>query len=195
MEIITKQYKIFEFDELTDEIKQKVIEKNYDINVELSNWYEFVIYNFREEIKEKYGLDFDDDIYFDIEYRDRHLCFKKIWIDNINKFIKGFKKDNIGKKDIDFSYKIARALRNDEIIINFENNREHTNISYNDYSKNNLTNKYNYLDDLQSWFNDNIINELLKRLTNEYEYLTSEESIIDTIKANEYKFLENGDIF
>jgi hypothetical protein len=195
METITKQYEVFEFDELTDDVKQKVIEKYYDINVDFSDWYEFVIDDFKEQIKEKYGLDFDKEVYFDIEYRYRHLCFNKIWIDDIKKFIKGFKKDKIAKGDINFSYKIAKALKQEEIIISFENHREHTSINYSDYSKNAITDKYKYLDDLQDWFNDNVVNALLKRLTDEYEYLTSKESIIDTIKANEFKFLSDGERF
>ena len=111
MQTITKEYKVFEFDELSDDVKQKVIEKYYDINVDFSDWYEFVIDDFKEQIKEKYGLDFDKEVYFDIEYRNRNLYFKKIWIDDIKKFIKGFKKDKIAKGDINFSYKIAKALK------------------------------------------------------------------------------------
>jgi hypothetical protein len=194
MELITKQYKVLEFDELSEDTKQKVIEENYGINTEYYDWYEFATDDFKEQIKEKYGLEFDK-VYFDIEYRNRHLYFNKIYISDIKKFIKGFKRDKISKGDVNFSHKIAKALREDEIIIGFENYREHTSISYNDYTKNSITDKYKYLEDLQDWFNDNVVKELLKRLTDEYEYLTSKESIIDTIKANDFKFLENGERF
>jgi len=198
MNTITKQFDVYEFDELSDESKEKVLQKFYEINVDYGEWYEFTLDDFREMIKKEYGLDFDK-VYFNLEYRYRTLNFDKIWIDNIDKFIKGFKKDKIGKKDINFSYKIARALREGEITISFDNSYRcgegYTTISYSDYTDKGITDKYSYLEDLQEWFNDIIVSKLLGRLTEEYEYLTSQEQIIETIKANEYKFLENGEVF
>ncbi|NMB83292.1 MAG: hypothetical protein GYA14_15900 [Ignavibacteria bacterium] len=42
---------------------------------------------------------------------------------------------------------------------------------------------------------DELNNWLYRRLEQEYEYLTSEEAIIDTIEANEYYFTEDGKIY
>ena len=36
---------------------------------------------------------------------------------------------------------------------------------------------------------------IYRSLSKEYDYQTSEEAILDTIKANEYTFLEDGSIF
>jgi hypothetical protein len=41
---------------------------------------------------------------------------------------------------------------------------------------------------------DNMLGEMLKQLRRSYDYLTSREAIIDTIKANEWMFTENGKI-
>lgn len=46
---------------------------------------------------------------------------------------------------------------------------------------------------IEDFFN-NIKNEFFTILCNEYDYLTSREAIIETIKANEYEFLESGDL-
>jgi hypothetical protein len=49
-------------------------------------------------------------------------------------------------------------------------------------------------DELDDEFLSDIEDEYLSMLNREYEYLTSEESIIETIEANEYNFLENGEL-
>jgi hypothetical protein len=198
MQTITKQYKVFDFNELNEDIQEKVVNENYEINVDYE-WYKFCVEDFKEYLKKNYGLEFDK-VYFNLEYRYRHLSFDKICIADINKFIKGFKKDNIAKSDKNFSYKITKLLRNDEIRITFDKQyyaggKEKNIISYSDYSKNAITDKYKYLEGLQEWFNEKIIEELLKILSEEFEYLTSKESIVDTINANEFKFLENGERF
>ena len=37
-----------------------------------------------------------------------------------------------------------------------------------------------------------LLNDYLSLLSNEYEYLISDEAIKETITANEYEFYENG---
>jgi len=49
-------------------------------------------------------------------------------------------------------------------------------------------------DDLSADFRRALSEEFLSMLRNEYEYLTSEAAIIETIEANAYMFTENGDI-
>lgn len=48
-------------------------------------------------------------------------------------------------------------------------------------------------DELESDFKDDLLEEYLSILKNEYEYLTSDECIDETIIANEYDFTENGE--
>jgi hypothetical protein len=50
------------------------------------------------------------------------------------------------------------------------------------------------LDDIENDFLSNILSDYLTMLTKEYEYKTSEESIIETIKANSYEFDEDGNL-
>lgn len=50
------------------------------------------------------------------------------------------------------------------------------------------------LEDLDSEFLNSICEYYLLILTNEYEYLTSEEAIKETIEANEWEFTEQGNI-
>ncbi len=98
METITRDFKVFDFSELSEEAKEKVIEHFYDFNVNF-DWWEFVVEGFKEKLKQDYGLEFDK-IFFDIEYRYRHLFFNKIWIEDTKQFIKGFKKENYKDKNL-----------------------------------------------------------------------------------------------
>jgi hypothetical protein len=51
------------------------------------------------------------------------------------------------------------------------------------------------LDELNAEFQRALGEEYLSILRKEYEYLTSEEAIIETIQANEYEFTEDGKMF
>jgi hypothetical protein len=50
------------------------------------------------------------------------------------------------------------------------------------------------LDDLDSAFHYDILEEYLSLLSKKYKYLTSRESIEESIEANEYEFTEKGDL-
>lgn len=54
---------------------------------------------------------------------------------------------------------------------------------------------YDELHDLIETFTKELGQAYLSMLRSEYEYLMSEESIIETIEANEYEFTEDGKIY
>lgn len=51
------------------------------------------------------------------------------------------------------------------------------------------------MQDIEDEFLKSLCEDYSIMLQNEYEYLTSEESIIESIEANEYDFTENGELF
>lgn len=48
------------------------------------------------------------------------------------------------------------------------------------------------LDDLESEYHETLNEAMLQFLRDEYEYLTSDEAVIDSIEANKYEFTEDG---
>jgi hypothetical protein len=48
------------------------------------------------------------------------------------------------------------------------------------------------LDDLESEYHHDINQEMLKMLRDEYEYLISDEAVIESIEMNNYEFTEDG---
>jgi hypothetical protein len=50
------------------------------------------------------------------------------------------------------------------------------------------------LNDLEVNYHHDINQEMLKMLREEYEYLTSDEAVIESIEINNYEFTEDGKI-
>ena len=198
MRIIVTETKAYKFNELSEDAKEKAIQNLYDINVDYE-WYEFEIDDFKEEIS-KYGIDFDEKkVYFSLD-RDNYLYFDKAWISDKKLLLKKLKKD----WDIK-SWDYKKVLKHiDEIEFTIDKNlyggsSGRNNVNIDDYSEANKLNLFisDYLikyGDIDNWFYTEITQELKVRLNKSYDYLTSEESIIETIETNDYEFTEEGEL-
>jgi len=145
----TIELKAYEFSELNEKAKDKVLQEYCSLNVDNDWWWEFCYEDFNT-----LGLKVNS---FDI-YRQTI--------------------------DIEFKNDIKEFCNN---IVNSWNDTDMLNIC-NDYLANgNNTNKEN-----ESYYKKLIAEEVLTSLTNEYDYLISEEAVIERIEANEYYFNEEG---
>lgn len=187
MELIIKEYKIYNFNELTETAKEKALNhfRNNDLNYE---WYDFLIENFKEELGEK-GISFKN-CYFEF-YRNNDLYFTDVDINDLNKFVKTL--------PLKLNKVILNSLLGGEInlFIKESNERNYFDLEDNTdlkLTENNRIKLHIDLDKLTEWFKDYCYS-CLKRLYEEYNYLMSDKAIMETIECNEYKFLENGDLF
>ena len=145
----TIELKAYEFSELNEKAKDKVLQEYCSLNVDDDWWWEFCYEDFNT-----LGLKVNS---FDI-YRQTI--------------------------DIEFKNDIKEFCNN---IVNSWNDTDMLNIC-NDYLANgNNTNKEN-----ESYYKKLIAEEVLTSLTNEYDYLISEEAVIERIEANEYYFNKEG---
>jgi hypothetical protein len=187
MRIIRREYEVYPFNELSDEAKQKAIERYGNINVDYSWWEMDCIY---QEMAKDYGLEINmGEVCFDLD-RDNYLYFetynhggKDNWITGI--YIADYKKF-CKKAGVRYTKKIKED--------NFSINHKH----YGGGSGKNYIDSYD-LDEkteekLQACL-DEFIDKVLSGLKEEYNHLTSEEAIIDTIESNEFEFLESGERF
>lgn len=184
MENITRKYKVYEFDELKKEIQEKVISEHFDFNVNSDYWIEDLREEFKEKLKD-YGLSCNT-FYWDIYSKGQFFLMDKVIIEDEKKFLNQVLSIQ-AKKDL-----MLNELQEDE-----EEELISIRIGQNSYS--------NFVEncegiDRQTEENINelledINRDFLKRVYQEYDYLTSEESIKDSLKANDYKFLENGEVF
>ncbi len=190
--------------ELKGDALQKVLEKNNYINVEDSDW------AYRDEapfldIKE-FGLEVDEKrMCWNLEHPYRQLFFDNahdgsgntqigIWIADLDKLVKRL------KKDLKLSAQIVKAMKDGEIELSFGTQLfgggdGKTYFEYEDRTENEIVEKYKLnLDEiLQNWFEDEVVKHLLNSFQRDYDYLTSEKAIVESLDANELLFSVEGE--
>jgi hypothetical protein len=194
--------KVYTFDELSDEAKEKAIEKLSDINtddewwydeglIELSSkemkdrhiklsdkWYE-IYANIKGEYPAYTGLFEWEKIYFDID-RNSFLQFVGLRVsddDTFRKFLR-IPKKLWGYCAYSFNC-IPSRNGNTKLVIETQDNGDFT------------PKQQEIIDRAIEIFSDKV-NEGLSNLRKNFEYLNSREAIIETIKSNDYEFTENG---
>ena len=174
MKTITTKTDVYKFDELPDDVKEKAIENLYDINL-YYDWWDG-IYDDAENVGLKINeFDIDRGSYVKAEFIE-DACF------TANKII-----ENHG--EMCETHKTAKQflIDRDEIVNTAEKDADGE-----------FTDEYQLdqnLDDVENEFLKSISEDYRIILTKEYEYMSSEKAIIETIEANEYDFTLDGKIF
>lgn len=169
----TRTHKVYKFEELGEELKQKVLENYWDINVEHKLWN--CTYMDAENVGLKIkGFDIDRGSYCDLSFTDSaEYTAHKIMDDHGAKCDTYINAQNYLKERDDL-INSAEKDENGDFVDEYELD--------------------NHLDSLDSEFLKELSEDYLYMLRNEYEALTSEEAIADTLTANEYDFNEDGKI-
>lgn len=211
----TEEIRIYTFAELSDDAKEKAIEACRDYNIHES-WYEFTYEDFKN-MCEIFGIDIHEkrrntpSIYFSGFWSQGDGSSFDADVD-ILKFIAAVNgekwKEYAPLAALDFEkyeihHSVDRAMGySDAIEIDFTSHAQ-TRGYYNRYDwtfKTHAANNATPLIDAelericdQTERNmDELNNWLYRTLEREYEYLTSDEAVIETIEANEYEFTEDG---
>lgn len=192
--MITKTYETFKYDELPEESKERVLEKQWDINVDSSWWYDYdgktgftakELKRMRVPVKDapnellKYTK-----LYFDID-RDYYIQFVDA----------DFADDEIARKFLRVPKQLWESVyfHIDDQPGRYGNTRLQYARSYYENVKDFTPKQIAILDRACEIFSDKI-DEALRGLRDSYEYLTSREAIEDTIRANDYDFTLDGEI-
>lgn len=181
MKTITRKYDIYKFNELDKKTQNKVIEHYYNINTDTLDWSDWTIEELVDRCK-KVGVYFNEsDVEWSIYSRDNNICvlssslsFK--WNSNVDlpkKF--GAYQDYLGG-DIVGKIQTETITKDRVNTLDEEINMENKIVK-------NLNKALGYF------------KEALVHLWNNYRELTSDDSIADTIMANDYTFLEDGTMF
>lgn len=195
----TKTIQLFEFSELSKEAQDKVLDKHRDINTDFDSWYEddFLLDGgLDEEIKKKFSNEGNtlrvlkdkkpievlfswENLYFDLD-RGCYIQFNDL---------------SVNDEDLFFDFlKIPARLRK-HIFYSFENNREYnTKLDIEILDLKGKSKDEEVLERARNIFDD-LIHKSFKSLREQYNYLLSDEAVKETIEANEYDFLESGEIF
>lgn len=164
---ITKK-NVYTFDELTEEQKEKAIEKLYDINIDYE-WWDFMFYD-----AENIGLKLTG---FDLD-RNRHATGE--FLLSAYEVAENIIRDH---GDACETYKTASNFLND---CNKDPRPDEDDEDFGDWEDRMI--------DLESEFLQSLLEDYSIMLQHEFEYKTSEEAIIETIQANGYEFDEDGNL-
>ena len=161
------------FEELSEESKEKAIENLYDINVDQEWW--LSVYEDAENIGCKISaFDIDRGSFCDISFTDSAISVAESILKEHGEMCE--------------TYKAAT---------NFIAKWQPV---YNDYLDEN-SEKYESSEsedeiiELEDEFLKNLSEDYRIMLSKEFDYLTTKEAIIETIKANNYEFLETGELY
>ena len=166
----TVRTKIYSFDELSEKAKNKAIEANRYINVDYG-WWESLY-----EDAAAMGLTITG---FDLD-RNKHCTgnFELSATEVAANII-----SNHGEECSTYKTAVAFLNEHNSIFAEYmDENCEH-------YESQEYGDK---LADIEGEFLESLLNDYANILQNEYEYLTEDEPVIETIRVNEYEFLEDG---
>lgn len=192
MKTITKKIKVYNFNELSQDAKERAL-SDYIQNGMDYEWYDFIVDD-AKEIGNIIGIDIDN-VYFSGFYSQGDgACFtgkyqyKKDYVKKLKEYAP---KDGELHRIAEELFKIQK--KNFYQVMAWVNHRGHyyhemcTDISVerNDYAQ------FDDGEDIKELLRD-FMRWIYKSLEKEYDYLTSEECFAENCEANEYTFLENG---
>jgi hypothetical protein len=197
METVTVTYQTFKFNELSEKAQQRVLEKLYDINV-FDDWHECTISDWVEKLDaigfEKAKIAFSgfcsqgDGASFDatinLEKIIKHLDNKKF-----NRLL-SLVKPNV--------YMLGMHIESNSYSYHYcheHTKRVEMSLDLDDRRYRRLSNLCDELLEAVEELRLDLSHDIYSELGKEYEYLTSEKAIKESIEANEYTFLEDGKLF
>jgi hypothetical protein len=203
MQVQKREYKTYKFSELSEEAKEKAIEKLYDINVDY-DWWDCCLEDIESWSHETYGINFDtSDVCFDLDRgsqfyvdakHDGSAHIAQIWVHDYKKLGQVLRK-NYGVKQSSIN-KLVNETASITIECKHYGGGDGANYAdLNDYDNVLTDSEYQKIEEAVNDILKEIEQEALSRLRKEQDYLTSEEAIIDTIEANDYDFFEDGRMF
>lgn len=169
----TIRTKVYQFNELSKEAQQKVLSNMYDLNVDYE-WWDFTYDDARQVGIKITGFDIDRDSYCNIELDQPEYTANKIIAEH-------------GETCETYIFSAEYLKERGNVI---ENAPKHENGDFED--ENELD---SLLDRIDLEYKRSLESAYLFMLKNEYEYLTSEEAVKESIIANEYEFTIDGKIF
>jgi len=187
-----KTYKVYKFDELTLEQQDDAVEKLSDINVDYTRWDDWILEDFTIETEEL-GYKNIKCYYSGFCSQGDGACFTADV--NIADWIKTHKASTRFKKLLTA---VKKGYWANMIITH--NYRYHyansTDVAFE--GQDDIGDKaYSQLEEMAEWVKEERVelgNKLYKELEHAFFYLTGKDAIIETIRANDYEFTENGAI-
>ena len=200
-----KTYKTYIFSELEEKVQEDLIQEFRNVNVECDFWYEYVVEGFIEDMKD-YGFDIESkDIQFSgFGHQSDGASFEcsdidlRIFIDTLNAterdtYLQILDDENIhdiclsvGRCSSHYFHSITMHGISDWLIdLPYDTKEEKEEYDYIEMNLNQL-----HID--MTDFAKESAHRLYKDLETEHDNMTSDETVIEFLVANEYGFFEDG---
>lgn len=153
------------YDELSEETKEKVLKKFHDINID-HEWWDPTIDQIKNELEDEFGL-------YDIEIK-----------------FSGFASQGDGASFTGKIIEFGKFLEKTKIESCIWFNRG----SLNYVHENTVSCDFEDLESQIEEWRHNKCREIYHELETEYDYLTSDKAIEETLKINDYEFDEEGNL-
>jgi hypothetical protein len=196
----TIEQKIYSFNELSEDAKQKAIENNHEVNVH-EDWYEYIYEDFIESNK-----DFDiENIYFSgfwsqgdgamFEYSGISDNLKDEFIDSLglSPMRAEWLRNNVyvSGKGIQSGHYYHEKSCSHSIYWEVDNGDLHWSSLFYEWLE-------SFTEDFESFVisrYEDLAGDLYSKLSHSYDYLTSEVAIIESIEAIDLEFYEDGSAY
>lgn len=168
----TVEVNLYSFNELSEEAKEKAIDNLRDINLDY-DWWDDISYDAERIGLKIESFDLDRNLHCEISpYVSALECAQNI----LNEYGETTETYKVAKQFLeDYEEPFARYM--DESSEDYESSELEDNLLY-----------------LEKEFFKDMSNEYANILQIQYEYLYSDEAVIETIEANEYEFTEDGEL-
>jgi len=178
---------VYKFDELNENAKQKALQQFYDLNVS-HDWWDYTYDDAKNVGIKITAFDLDRRKSCDGEFYDNAEAVAQKITEEHGENCETYKTAKAFLLEMEAMEERAKTdYENYKIKNPIEEEREYSDFnSYFDYEWENET------EDAKEDFKKSIFEDYANMLQNEYEYLTSEAAIIESIEANEYEFTEDG---
>lgn len=203
MRIEIEEVKVYSIQDVksNSEFLEKVLEKHRDINTSF-DWWDFIHEDFKEKNNEYFDI---SNIYFSgfwsqgdgamFEYTNISNRLKDIFIDglDLSPMRKGWLRNNVyvSGKGIQRGHYCHEKSCSHSIYWEVDNGDLYWDRTL-----------YKWIQSFESDFEDfveelyvNLCTDLYSALEKEYDYITSHESILNSLEENDYEFTEDGNIY
>ena len=208
--IVTKQYEVFKFDELPEDIQQKILDNYWDINTNWEWWEQDGLLDLSKAEMDAIKVQLSDEWWNSTKPKDKrgniigeYPAHTGLIDYDINEFDIDYRNyiiyNNIEVNDEEVFRRFLRIPTNLWNNINYhfplQNTRyASTTIDFDWEEKPFTKEEEKILNNAKDIF-DNKVSESIQMLKEQYEYLSSKEGILETIEANNYEFTKDGKIF
>ncbi|OPY03513.1 MAG: hypothetical protein A4E60_00178 [Syntrophorhabdus sp. PtaB.Bin047] len=190
----TKTITIYKFDELPEDAQTRAVENLYDVNVDSDYWHEFAIDD-AKQIAALMGIEIKNIYFSGFSSQGDGACFEGSYSYQKGS-VKAVKEHAPQDEEL---HRIAQDLADLQRrhFYRLTAKVKHSGHYYHEYctsidvEDNGDGAPETVYDGIAEFLRD-FMHWIYRQLEKEHDYMTSDEAIIETIRANEYEFYENG---